>query len=69
LLYLTSRSLYEADYYHHLLEDYRWTLRLNSAAAPFLEFALQRLDSTLSHLSRISPEDLFQEYPDAYSLG
>ena len=67
LLYLSSRSLPEADYYFQLLEDYRWTLRLNSAAAPFLEFALQRLDSILSHLSRTPPKDLFQEYSDRYT--
>ncbi|BDD63656.1 hypothetical protein MAP00_008525 [Monascus purpureus] len=60
LLYLTSRTVEEARFYHSYLSDYRWTLRVMSRTASFLEFAVQRLDMSLLHLDPLSPQDIVQ---------
>lgn len=63
LMYLTSRSIEEAVFYKTLLDDYRWTLRISSRAVSFLDFAVQRLDTSLLHLENISPEDIVRKEP------
>jgi hypothetical protein len=63
MMYLTSRSIEEAVFYKTLLDDYRWTLRISSRAVSFLDFAVQRLDTSLLHLENISPEDIVRKEP------
>lgn len=58
LLYVTSRSAEEANFYKSSLEDYRWTLRTLSRSLGHFEYAVQRLDASLWHLEHISPEDI-----------
>jgi hypothetical protein len=58
LLFLTSRTIDEAKFYKGLLGEYRWTLRVTSRAASFVDFAIRQLDTSLLHLERLSPEDI-----------
>lgn len=60
-LLVTSQTLNEADFYKQLLEDYRWNLRVISRGISFIEFAVQRLDVSLSHMDQTSSEELFDQ--------
>ncbi|KAL5343554.1 fungal-specific transcription factor domain-containing protein [Aspergillus crustosus] len=58
LLYLTSQTAEEAQSYKKYLEEYRWTLRVMSRAADFVDFAVRRLDMSLLHLDHLSIHDI-----------
>jgi hypothetical protein len=58
LLYLTSQTIEETQSYKKHLEEYRWTLRVMSRAANFVDFAVRRLDMSLLHLDRLSSNDI-----------
>ncbi|KAL2829322.1 fungal-specific transcription factor domain-containing protein [Aspergillus pseudoustus] len=58
LLYLTSQTIEETQVYKKHLEEYRWTLRVMSRAANFVDFAVRRLDMSLLHLDRLSIHDI-----------
>ncbi|KAJ0424965.1 fungal-specific transcription factor domain-containing protein [Aspergillus carlsbadensis] len=58
LLYLTSQTIEETQSYKKHLEEYRWTLRVMSRAANFVDFAVRRLDMSLLHLDRLSINDI-----------
>ncbi|KAL4868969.1 fungal-specific transcription factor domain-containing protein [Aspergillus spectabilis] len=58
LLYLTSQSIEETEFYKNCLEEYRFTLRVMSRAANFVDFAVRRLDMSLLHLGRLSIHDI-----------
>ncbi|KAL2802854.1 fungal-specific transcription factor domain-containing protein [Aspergillus granulosus] len=58
LLYLTSQTIEETQSYKKHLEEYRWTLRVMSRAANFVDFAVRRLDMSLLHLDRLSIHDI-----------
>ncbi|KAJ0413068.1 hypothetical protein BJY00DRAFT_320157 [Aspergillus carlsbadensis] len=58
LLYLTSQTIEETQSYNKHLEEYRWTLRVMSRAANFVDFAVRRLDMSLLHLDRLSIHDI-----------
>jgi hypothetical protein len=60
VLYLTSQTIEETQFYKSCLEDYRWTLRVMSPAATFFDFAVQRLDMSLLHLDRLSLHDIIR---------
>ncbi|KAI9731633.1 MAG: Fungal specific transcription factor [Claussenomyces sp. TS43310] len=68
LMFLTSQSLDEASFYKQLLNDYRWTLRISSRLLHAVEFAVQRLDVLLSHLDKVSPQDVVRKMSQASSL-
>jgi hypothetical protein len=61
LLLLTSKTVEEARFYKELLKDYRWTLRVTSRAASFIDFAVRRLDLSLLHLDQLSVEDIIYD--------
>jgi hypothetical protein len=46
LLWATSDSLDEAEFYRSQLAEYRWTLRVSSKAAEFMKFTVGMLDAS-----------------------
>ena len=60
LLWITSQSKEEADFYQRRLQEYRWALRVSSKSAEFLEIASGILDRAVAVLvkavSKISPD-------------
>jgi hypothetical protein len=58
LLFLTSKTVKEATFYKDLLKDYRWTLRVTSRAATFIDFAVRQLDTSLIHVDQLLPKDI-----------
>ncbi|KAL4862427.1 fungal-specific transcription factor domain-containing protein [Aspergillus spectabilis] len=60
VLYLTSQTIEETQFYKSCLKDYRWTLRVMSRAATFFDFAVQRLDMSLLHLDHLSLHDIIR---------
>jgi hypothetical protein len=46
LLWATSDSTEEAEFYRERLAEYRWTLRVSSKAAEFMRFTVGMLDSS-----------------------
>lgn len=50
LLWITSLSNEEAAFYQHRLQEYRWTLRVSSKSAEFLEVASGILDRSIGVL-------------------
>lgn len=60
LLWITSQSKEEADFYQQRLQEYRWALRVSSKSAEFLEIASGILDRAVAVLvravSKISPD-------------
>lgn len=46
LLWATSPTWEEAEFYKARLSEYRWTLRVSSRGADFMEFAVSVLDSS-----------------------
>ncbi|TVY81438.1 Transcriptional activator protein DAL81 [Lachnellula suecica] len=46
LLWATSQSLEEADFYRSQLAEYRWTLRVSSKGAEFMKFTVGMLDAS-----------------------
>ena len=53
LLLATAPCQEEADFYRTRLEEYRWTLTVSSRSAPFLQFAIESLDSSSSLLENL----------------
>ncbi|KAI4909756.1 hypothetical protein J4E85_011578 [Alternaria conjuncta] len=58
LLWVTSPSREEADRYRAHLDQYRWTIRLSSKSADFLERALVSLDVSSSALMKAIPDEI-----------
>ncbi|KAF2687401.1 hypothetical protein K458DRAFT_429329 [Lentithecium fluviatile CBS 122367] len=56
LLWVTSPSKEEADIYKANLDEYRWTLRLSSRSAEFLERAISMLATSTGVLVKEIPE-------------
>jgi len=52
LLWATSPSIQEADFYKARLSEYRWTLRVSSRGADFMEFAVGVLDASAGYLQQ-----------------
>lgn len=50
LLWVTSPTEQEAEFYKARLDEYRWTIRVSSRNAPFMEFAVEVLDSSSSYM-------------------
>ncbi|KAL2867438.1 transcription factor domain-containing protein [Aspergillus lucknowensis] len=70
VLYLTSQSIEETDFYKKCLDEYRWNLRVMSRAANFVDFAVRRLDTSLLHLDRLSTHDIVRNnYQNAVVAG
>jgi hypothetical protein len=46
LLWATSQSVEEAEFYKSQLAEYRWTLRVSSKAAEFMKFTVGLLDTS-----------------------
>ena len=57
LLWATAGSKDEAENYKEKLEEYRWTLRLSSKSAEFLDRAISQLTSSTGLLMKAIPED------------
>lgn len=51
LLWATSDSAEEADFYRSHLAEYRWTLRVSSKSAEFMKFTVGMLDSSAVFLN------------------
>lgn len=49
LLWATSPSTQEAEFYKARLSEYRWTLRVSSRGADFMEYAVGVLDASAGH--------------------
>lgn len=49
LLWATSPSTQEAEFYKARLSEYRWTLRVSSRGAEFMEYAVGVLDASAGH--------------------
>lgn len=49
LLWATSPSTQEAEFYKARLSEYRWTLRVSSRDAGFMEYAVGVLDASAGH--------------------
>lgn len=47
LLWATSPTVQEAEFYKARLSEYRWTLRVSSRGAEFMEFAVRVLDTAI----------------------
>lgn len=58
LLFITSQSLTEAEFYRKTLDSYRWRLRVSSPAAEYMAFAMQKLDLSLSHIHELTSADI-----------
>ncbi|KAI6784126.1 Fungal specific transcription factor [Emericellopsis cladophorae] len=58
LMFITSQSTKEAETYKKTLSNYRWLLRVNSRATEYMDFAVQRLDLSLSHIHELTAEDI-----------
>jgi len=58
LLWVTSPSREEAARYRAHLDQYRWTIRLSSRSADFLERALVSLDVSSSALMKAIPDEI-----------
>lgn len=58
LLYVTSRSIGEAETYKGLIDEYRWALRTMSGSLDHVEYAVQRLDASLWHFEHITTQDV-----------
>jgi hypothetical protein len=56
LLWITAGSKDEADGYKEKLEEYRWTLRLSSKSADFLDRAISHLTSSTGLLMKAIPD-------------
>ncbi|KAI5799063.1 fungal-specific transcription factor domain-containing protein [Geopyxis carbonaria] len=52
LLWATSPSTQEAEFYKARLSEYRWTLRVSSRGAEFMEFAVGVLDTSAGYLQQ-----------------
>lgn len=52
LLWATSPSIQEAEFYKARLSEYRWTLRVSSRGADFMEFAVGVLDASAGYLQQ-----------------
>ncbi|KFA63721.1 hypothetical protein S40285_07116 [Stachybotrys chlorohalonatus IBT 40285] len=58
LLFVTSQFNDEAKLYEKTLDDYRWLLRVTSRATEHMDYAVQRLDLSLSHIHKLTAEDI-----------
>jgi hypothetical protein len=56
LLWVTASTKEEADSYKEKLEEYRWTLRLSSKSAEFLDRAISMLTTATGLLVKAIPE-------------
>jgi hypothetical protein len=56
LLWVTAGTKAEADGYKEKLEEYRWTLRLSSKSAEFLDRAISMLTTSTGLLVKAIPE-------------
>lgn len=56
LLWVTAGAKDEAERYKERLEEYRWTLRLSSKSAEFLDRAISQLTSSTGLLMKAIPE-------------
>jgi hypothetical protein len=52
LLWVTSLTKEEAEFYQRRLQEYRWTLRVSSKSAEFLEIASCILDRSIGVLMK-----------------
>ncbi|CCX30371.1 Similar to Transcriptional activator protein DAL81; acc. no. P21657 [Pyronema omphalodes CBS 100304] len=52
LLWATSPTIQEAEFYKARLSEYRWTLRVSSRGAHFMEFAVGVLDASAGYLQQ-----------------
>lgn len=57
-MFITSQSTKEAETYKRTLSNYRWLLRVSSRATEYMDFAVQRLDLSLSHIHELTAEDI-----------
>lgn len=57
-MFITSQSTKEAETYKKTLSNYRWLLRVSSRATEYMDFAVQRLDLSLSHIHELTAEDI-----------
>ena len=81
LLLATAPCQEEADFYHTRLFEYRWTLTVSSKNAPFLQFAVDSLDSSstllqglpqkpsTSELSALQPQQVLRGLSDNNRLS
>ena len=81
LLLATAPCQEEADFYHTRLFEYRWTLTVSSKNAPFLQFAVDSLDSSstllqglpqkpsTSELSALQPQHILRPLSDNNRLS
>lgn len=56
LLWVSANSKDEAESYKEKLEEYRWTLRLSSKSAEFLDRAISQLTTSTGLLMKAIPE-------------
>jgi hypothetical protein len=52
LLWATSPNMQEAEFYKARLSEYRWTLRVSSRGAEFMEYAVGVLDASAGYLQQ-----------------
>lgn len=52
LLWATSPNIQEAEFYKARLSEYRWTLRVSSRGAEFMEYAVGVLDASAGYLQQ-----------------
>lgn len=57
-MFITSQSTKEAENYKKTLSGYRWMLRVSSRATEYMDFAVRRLDLSLSHVHELTAEDI-----------
>jgi len=65
LLWVTAQDKEEAEFYKGKLEEYRWTLRLSSKGADFLERAISTLAMSTGVLVKAIPDRFSAEYAAA----
>jgi hypothetical protein len=65
LLWATAQDKEEAEFYKGKLEEYRWTLRLSSKGADFLERAISMLAMSTGVLVKAIPDKSSAEYAAA----
>jgi hypothetical protein len=61
LLRATAPTMEEADFYRNRLDEYRWTLKISSRSADFINFAVESLDAASGLLKNVPEKPAFAE--------
>lgn len=64
LLFITSQSVAEAELYRETLDNFRWLLRVSSSTTEHMDFAVQKLDLSLSHIHQLTAAEVVGHAPD-----